>query len=348
MTLNPVLAAGVEAYDAGGTLLPAARDGLKRPQSLPVPPDCADPKCVAKWAQARQAGIPAKGWAHWTHARPTREQTERWLRSAHGLCLLTGSPSAGVVLLETDTPEMAERLRAELGRSGWGDVIDRMDAGYLEQSPSGGTHWLVRVPGWEGRNTKLASRPGEGHERQVLVETREEGGQVVVAPSAGRTHPSGRPYVLLAGGFVTIPTLSVAEWEGVRAGAARCDEMPAPVVRAKRHTSAREWKDQPFDLAAVAKEFNRRTTWEELLAPAGWTVHHQLGENTYWRRPGEKKDPGHSASTNDDVFWCWSTSTVFESERGYSRFGVFAVLRHGGDHLRAAATLDAWWKRQAS
>lgn len=346
--MTAVLASGLAAYGAGCTVLAATRDGLKRPQSLPVPPDCDHPVCVAKRAAARAQRIPAKGWAHWTHARPTREQTERWLRPAEGLCLLTGQPSAGVLLLETDTPEMAERLRTELRRGGWGDVIDRMDAGYLEQSPSGGTHWLVRVPGWEGRNTKLASRPIAAQERQVLIETREKGGQVVIAPSAGRTHPNGRPYVLLAGGFATIPILSVAEWEGVRAGARRLDEMPAPATRARRHTSARDWKDQPFDLAAIAEEFNRRTTWEELLKPAGWSVHHELGENTYWRRPGEKKDPGHSASTNAEVFWCWSTSTVFESERGYSRFGVYALLRFGGDHLRAAATLDAWWKKEAS
>jgi putative DNA primase/helicase len=35
----------------------------------------------------------------------------------------------------------------------------------------------------------------------------------------------------------------------------------------------------------------------------------------------------------------FSTSTVFESERGYSKFSAFALLEHGGDFKAAAEAL---------
>src|SRR5438128_2319959 len=48
------------------------------------------------------------------------------------------------------------------------------------------------------------------------------------------------------------------------------------------------------------------------------------------------------ASTNyegHDLLYCWSTSTLFESERGYGKFAAYAVLNHAGDFIKAAAAL---------
>jgi hypothetical protein len=57
-----------------------------------------------------------------------------------------------------------------------------------------------------------------------------------------------------------------------------------------------------------------------------------------WRRPG--KTEGSSATTRDDGgLYVFSTSTEFEPEVPYSKFGALAVLEHGGDHSAAAAAL---------
>ena len=61
---------------------------------------------------------------------------------------------------------------------------------------------------------------------------------------------------------------------------------------------------------------------------------------TYWRRPG--KSFGISATTNhggSDLLYVFSASTAFTPERGYSRFGAYAVLVHGGDFTAAARAL---------
>jgi hypothetical protein len=62
-------------------------------------------------------------------------------------------------------------------------------------------------------------------------------------------------------------------------------------------------------------------------------------DGKHWRRPG--KDTGISASWDivPGRFWCWSTSTPFESSKGYRPWHVFAVLECGGDFTEAARTL---------
>ena len=87
--------------------------------------------------------------------------------------------------------------------------------------------------------------------------------------------------------------------------------------------------------------FNREKTWPEVLEPYGWSVSHVDAEGqTYWTRPG--KTEGISASTNyqgSDLFYVFSTSTEFEAERGYDKFGVWATFEHGGDIEAAAREL---------
>ena len=76
--------------------------------------------------------------------------------------------------------------------------------------------------------------------------------------------------------------------------------------------------------------------------PQGWMRVFERGEICYWRRPG--KAFGISATTNvhgSDLLWCFSSSTAFEPETSYSKFGAYALLEHGGDFARRR------WRSQA-
>ena len=60
----------------------------------------------------------------------------------------------------------------------------------------------------------------------------------------------------------------------------------------------------------------------------------------FWRRPG--KTEGISATTGyagTGYLYVFSTSTLFDAERGYSKFSAFALLNYDGDHSAAAMTL---------
>ena len=87
--------------------------------------------------------------------------------------------------------------------------------------------------------------------------------------------------------------------------------------------------------------FNAERTWREVLEPYGWKVDHEDGAGvTYWTRPG--KEEGISATTNyqdSDLLYVFSTSTDFEADRGYDKFGAYSVLEYGGDIEAAAAAL---------
>ncbi|MBO4287852.1 MAG: AAA family ATPase, partial [Kiritimatiellae bacterium] len=87
-------------------------------------------------------------------------------------------------------------------------------------------------------------------------------------------------------------------------------------------------------------DFCQRGEIRPILESHGWQL---LGSrqdgNELWRRPG-KESGGHSATFDGNVFYVFSSNAApFESERGYSRFQVYATLECGGDYTRAAREL---------
>ncbi len=87
-------------------------------------------------------------------------------------------------------------------------------------------------------------------------------------------------------------------------------------------------------------DYANKTTWPEVLEPEGWESVFCRDGVTYWRRPG--KESGISATTNyagADVLYVFSTSTLFDAEISYTRFGAYAMLKHGGDFSAAAGSL---------
>jgi hypothetical protein len=116
-----------------------------------------------------------------------------------------GRISGNIELFEFDSQsELYEDFRRVAAAAGLGELVERIEAGYLEESPKG-IHWLVRCSEIGG-NTKLARRPKRPEEMehsgdiiQVLIETRGEGGYAVLAPSHGPVHPSGKAYELRRG-----------------------------------------------------------------------------------------------------------------------------------------------------
>ena len=97
--------------------------------------------------------------------------------------------------------------------------------------------------------------------------------------------------------------------------------------------------DRPGD------EYNVRATWEQVIAPAGWTKAGLCGPATLWKRPG-KTTPGHSAITgNGDDRLCVFSSNAAPLEpygdrkKTYSKFEAYTTLYHGGDFSTAAKAL---------
>jgi len=304
-----VVEAAKQATIDGITVVPVREDGSKRPDLT--------------------------AWAEYQTRKPTRDELRGWFGEYErtGLGWLTGATSGNLECIDFDDVaafdefvELASKLDAE--------PVIRLLASYRERTPRG-VHLFYRCAAIEG-NQKLA-RAEDG---TVRIETRGEGGFVVVAPSYGGVHPSGEPYVaqdpFQAG---AIAELTPDEREVVL-GLARSLDRGFRLEQAPDQASGPAAADgtRPGDL------FNGRATWAQVLEPAGWRrVHHRNGED-YWRRPHARTD-GIDATSNyagSDLLYVFSTSGApFEPERGYSKFSAYALLNHGGDWQAAARDLAA-------
>ena len=309
--MNPIHATALAFVEAGVSVVPAAMNGTKAP--------------IGTWKQYQLH--PA-----------SREQIDRWFSgSATGLGIITGKVSGNLEMVELEGRAVSEgcldQIRELAGSSGLQEIWQIISNGYVEATPSGGIHFLWRiadepVPG----NLKLAQRPGEGDSLLVYSETRGEGGFCITAPSHGLVHPSGQPWQLLRGSPSEIPMLSWDERNAIVDLFRSIDQSPKREILEKSLINkVATDEDLPGD------DFNERGEWKDILK--GWKVVYEANGVTYWRRPG--KDIGISASTGHvgDNLYVFTTSTSFESQRSYSKFGAFAHLYHQDDFREAAKAL---------
>jgi len=310
--MNSILQAALNFYDAGCCVIPARIDGSKAP--------------IGNWKQYQVE-------------RPSRDQIVEWFQDGHsGMGVVTGKVSGNLELVEFEGRAVKDGFLDEAREiavnSGLSNLWNIITSGYVEMTPSGGIHILYRiadedVPG----NLKFARRPGENDGIEVLIESRGEGGFVITSPSHGTTHPTGQPWVLIKGSPMSIPMLSWEERNDLIYIFKMLDQMPVKEQVVEKLSNQTLTGTKPGDL------FNQQATWDEILIPIGWKKGYTSKGTTCWTRPG--KEWGNSATTKAETgnLWVFSTSTVFESEKPYSKFAAYTLLEHGGDYSKAASAL---------
>ena len=200
---------------------------------------------------------------------------------------------------------------------------------------SKGLHFVYRAPNREG-NQKLAARAKDvdGLVRpETLVETRGEGGLLFVAPTPG--------YRLINSHYTSVQTLTAEERNLLIQAGRICDRMPekAPVaVKEKREAERKIPKGEgvtPWDA------FNDSMDALDMMESLGWTITNRSGDFVRLNRPGHKNrlQASGSVMTQYNMFWPFTTSTVFEADRGYSPFAIYAYSVHGGDFSAAGKQL---------
>lgn len=331
--MTDTLAGALEWHDAGCSVIRVALNGTKSPLST---------------------------WKQHQSERASRQAVEAWYANQHpGVGVVCGSVSGNLELLELEGRAVAEgfipAMTAACDERGIGDTWRTLLATCAESSPSGGMHLFYRVPDGVAGNTKLAQRLAREDElndqerdlqakgKQVvrgLIETRGEGGFVVVAPSHGPVHDTRKPYVWLVGGPGTIPTVSGEERDLLHIAALSLDQLPPPIPVPEPAILGPRTGDPAGK--SPGDDYNARGSWADLLRPHGWAVVSSDPTRTYWRRPG--KTFGISAvtgGTEGDYFYSWTTSTVLPAEEAMSKFRVYAFLEHAGDFHTAAKKLKS-------
>jgi hypothetical protein len=204
---------------------------------------------------------------------------------------------------------------------GWPAYAELQHAGLIPDwpplvtTPSGGLH--VYFAGTQQRNSSLRGRH---------IDFRSAGGYVVAPPS----HIGGKLYTLDQDAGLAVSL----DWLAVRVLLDPPPDPPAFQQPARSHDGPRE--------ELPGADWAAQTSWPQILEPHGWRRLRDLGNGrALWTRPG--KHAGISATTRDDGgLYVFSTSTPFDTEVPYTRFGALAVLQFDGDHTAAAR----WLKQQ--
>lgn len=193
---------------------------------------------------------------------------------------------------------------------------------YTERTMSGGYHVIFRSSFAEG-NQKLAKLKGK---QECVIETRGNGGYVVVAPSPR--------YETETGSLLELPTITKDERDFLFSLAKSFDEAE-PIAQIRKQKSQLQFTDEQ----PVWERFDKENSTTTLLENAGWTFVFENAERYYYRRPN--KNEGISASVRKDngIFCCFSTSTPFEEKKGYTAYAVMTVLDFGGDFSASAKFL---------
>lgn len=305
---------------------------------------------------------PAAYWKTYQTTRADPHQLHTWLTTGNhdGIGLVTGTISGGLEMLEFEgravTEGTVQAYEKALTDHGLTPVWERIIGGYVERTPSGGLHVLYRVNGEPRGNTKLARRPARSDEltdeeqallakapskvfARVLIETRGEGGYVVVAPSAGRTHPSGKAWTLIAGSPATITTITEDERDALHAVAALLDTIPTQATL-EGFKNPPSFEGPKQEGTRPGDDYNTRANWTDILT-GHFTRIAPYGTGYTWRRTG--KNLGISATTgtrgDGDCLYVFSSSTAFDPETPYTKFAAYALLEHGGDYAAAAREL---------
>lgn len=296
-----------------------------------------------------------RSWNPYREHLSTPAEHDRWFAPGKetGLAVVCGKVSGNVLMIELEGEAVengwTDRIAQTMQDAGLGAAWAQLTTGWAEQSPSGGIHYHVRVNGGPcPKNTKLIQRPAVEGDRDkdgtqvplgrpvVLAETRGEGGYAVRAPSRGKVHACGKPYVRLTGSPAAVPVMDHETVQALLDTLKSLDAMPAREAAGK-HPAARH--EVPEGHLSPVDDFNRRVDWGDLLAGRFTFLYERDGEGM-WRREG--KSAGLSATTNyqgTGKLHVFTTSTDLPANESMSAFYVYAHLRHDGDMSAAAKAL---------
>ena len=240
----------------------------------------------------------------------------------------TANPSYNVAIATGEKSVDVLDIDIETGSSGYAAFMELQAAGLID-----GHGWMVRTRsgGLHVYFQGSSQRPSDARDHSP-VDFKASGGYVLAPPSfvEADDKPAGS-YERLGD---DLEATSVLDWRIVKdiLVPPAAFQQPPPVAR---HAGALSLDDRAGD------DYAARTSWEDILTPHGWRQIRHVGNARYWCRPG-KTGLFTSATTREDGgLYVFSTSTPFDTDVPYSKFGAYTILEHGGDYRAAARTLRA-------
>lgn len=270
----------------------------------------------------RDSKVPAlKGWQK--HADEPITNFDSF-RDTNGIGLVMGYD--GIQCLDID----AKHFEADeyddfvsLVESNKPDLMDKM---IIQQTISGGYHWIFKCSEIAG-NEKLAKNA-----KGVTFETRGRGGQIVVWPTKG--------YKIL-GKITDVVEISPDERRVIWSCAKMMDATPAkpqPIINQPNESVF----DGEVDESTPWGEFRATYTALDVLVSAGWSIVRESDRMVYVLRPGQTSSETSGVIFKDSaLFYPFTTSTGFDAEQPHDSFQCYVVIKHNGDFQAAIKELRA-------
>lgn len=310
---NEILKIAIAYVEAGVSVIPLRTDGSKKP------------------------AIPS--WKPYQQKLATEADLQSWFQhTRYGIGIVCGVVSGGLEVLDFDE-------RPDETFFAWWDRLSpatRAGLGVCETG-GGGFHVIYRCTEVCG-NHKIAMTEG----RQVLVESRGEGGYIVGVGSPIETHKDLQPYVQVMG--CALPTIQSIDLEARREmwlTASAFDESNL-VRELRREARERDHRSKALLNASSSEDapwtdFDRRAAWDDILEPAGW----ESPDGVFWSRPG--KGYGTSAkvclaNSGNEVLVVFSTNAGPLSpgacgHRTWGKFDAYVALYHNGNRSAACKSV---------
>ncbi len=270
---------------------------------------------------------PVVKWSIYRDRFPTEQEVANWPKG-DGVAMVGGAMSGNLLCLDFDEKNDPKKTITKeffdlLKEWGYSELAEKL---VTEKTPSGGYHVLLRSESEVGRNQKIARDPSGP---QAIIETRGEGGYFVCAPSPG--------YKVIRGSMTDIPVLTAEETGIVMSACWALDRSPPPEpAPIPKH----EWKDHG---KSPLNDYNDRAGADELLDilySHDWRKVTQVGENIRLCRPGKSaREWSATFHLSKRIFYVFTSSTNFQSDKGHSPASVYIEFIHNGDVKAAVKDL---------
>ena len=266
----------------------------------------------------------------------TPDEIREKFTGAKGIGVVTGAVSGNLYVYDFDPDKDKEALEPfdleqgfiqpwldNIAGTADPDTIPRVQTG------GGGAHFWLRCDEPVLGNEKLAQVKANNKQGFVtVIETRGEGGYVVVPPSA---HPSGAQYAWKHLGYTETPVIASDALKRLSGVAKALNTLDEPDETTERNLTAqhRTGRDPRGD--SIIDQYNERMTCTEVL------------ERNGYKRFGRKFLAPDSTSGNPGVYLFRDADMIYSHHgdalgdgKAHDAFDVMALLEHGGNKKAAA------------
>lgn len=195
----------------------------------------------------------------------------------------------------------------------------------VQYTPNKGWHIIYRCPDVEIEpNQKLALHT----DQKVIIETRGEGGYFCTNTT---------DYHFIQGKFdlesyeIEIPIITAAEREFLF-DSARSLNRYFETPKLSKNGNQFSYSEPAIN------DFNNKYQGTELFLKHAWTITYEDDEKFYLLRPGSKATHSAYYFKDSNLFYCFSSSTPFISQKPYNNFQILKLL-DGNDDYRTTINL---------